>query len=48
MKKWLIIKVCAIHILQKFKILPNVWYDSEIRLAKIRGKELSDFLGGNL
>ena len=44
MKRYLIIKVWIIHLLQKLKILPNVWYASEIKLAKIRGSELVDSL----
>lgn len=39
-KKWLQVKVFAIHILQKIGILPKVWYQAEIDLAKIRGEEI--------
>jgi len=40
---WLKIKVQAIYILRRLRIIPNVWYQSEIDLAGIRAKELSDF-----
>jgi len=44
MKNYLIIKVFFIHLLIRFGIIENVWYNSEIELGKIRGKELSEFL----
>jgi len=40
---WLIVKVFIVHWLQRFTILPNVWYQCEIDLSKIRGKRMSDF-----
>ena len=44
MKQYLIIKVWIIHLLQRLKILSNVWYASEIKLAKIKGRELADLV----
>ena len=44
MKRYLIIKVWIIHLLQRLKILPNIWYASEIKLAKIKGRELADLV----
>jgi hypothetical protein len=33
------IKVWFIHILQKLRILPKVWYESELKLAGIKAKK---------
>ena len=39
-KRKLIIKVFLIHLLIKWKLIPNRWYKSEIELARIKGQEL--------
>lgn len=33
-----------IHLLIKWKLIPNCWYKSEIELARIKGRELHNFL----
>ena len=42
-KRWLIIKVFFLDLLRWLHILPDVWYKSELDLAKIRGKEWAEF-----
>ena len=37
--KYLKIKVFLIHILQRLKILPMVWYKSELKLAELKAIE---------
>ena len=40
-------KVFIIHTLQRLRILPNVWYASELALAAKRGKNLALLLEEN-
>jgi len=42
-KKYLQVKVLVVHILIRLHIIPNVWYQCEIDLAEIVGKEWGDF-----
>ncbi len=46
-EKWLIFKVIIVHSLQRCRILPQVWYQCEIDLSKIRAKRMSEFLKDN-
>ena len=43
MKRWLNLKGWFVLLLIKLKLIPEYWYDCEIKLAKIRGKEYADF-----
>jgi len=40
---WLRAKVFVIVFLRSMRLIRNVWYKSEIKLAKINGKRLADF-----
>jgi hypothetical protein len=42
-EKWLILKVKVIDLLRHLHLIPDVWYESEIELAKIRGKRTAEF-----
>lgn len=36
-------KVKCIHFLRRIGLIPDIWYESEIRLSKIESKELAEF-----
>lgn len=42
-QKWLAIKVEIIYLLRRLRIIPDVWYQSEIDLAKLKADELFEF-----
>lgn len=46
--KWLIFKVKAINLFRNLKLIPNIWYKSELELAEIRGKEMAEFFRKSL
>lgn len=43
-EKRLIIICSILRLLIRFRIIKNVWYKSEIRLAEIEGKRMYDYL----
>ena len=45
MRMYLIVKVWVIYKLRYLKLIPDVWYQSEIDLAGIRAKEIMKVLG---
>jgi hypothetical protein len=44
-KRYLTVKVWIINKLRCIRIIPDVWYQSEIDLAGIRAKEIMKVLG---
>jgi len=33
--------VFVIKVLRHFRFIPNIWYESELKLARLRGRQLS-------
>lgn len=43
--KWLKVKRFFIQLLRFFKIIPNVWYATEIELGRLKAEKLIEFFG---
>lgn len=44
-RKILCVHVWLIHVLQDFKMLPDVWYQCEIDLAKMEAEDYAKYFG---